>query len=133
VASSFGYVEVFYATGQQPTLLQSLSALQSGGSYGLIEGVTFSPDSSEVAFSAGDGTAKIYDVASPQLITTVASLDSPVITFSPDGQDLATAGHDGAIEIWQAAPGAPLGPGRPHRNRQFGPVQPERRRSGGDR
>lgn len=111
VASTFGYVEVFPLDGRAPTLLPSRSVLEHGGAFGLITSVTFSPDSSKVAFSAGDGTARIFDVATQQQVTTISSLGAPVISsvaFSPNGEELVTSGHDGAIEIWQAATGRPL-------------------------
>jgi WD40 repeat protein len=111
VASTYGYVEVFPLDGNAPTLLPSRSVLEHGGAFGLITSVTFSPDSSEVAFSAGDGTARVFDVASQRQVTTISSLGAPVISsvaFSPRGEELVTSGHDGAIEIWQAATGRPL-------------------------
>ncbi len=110
VASTYGYVEVFHSKAK-PTLIPSLSVLQHGGAFGLIDAVTFSPNSSEVAFSAGDGTARIFDVATQQAVTTISSVGAPVVSsvaFSPNGDELASAGHDGEIEIWQAATGRPL-------------------------
>ncbi len=111
LASTFGYVEVFPIDGKTPTVLPSRSVLEHGGNLGLITSVAFSPSSSEVAASAGDGTARIFDVATQEQVTTISSIGAPVISsvaFSPNGEELATSGHDGAIEIWQAATGRPL-------------------------
>ena len=72
-----------------------------------INGMDFSPDGTQLGIAATDGTAKVLDVESGQIIYTLEGHESAVndIDFSPDGKLIATAGADATIKLWFAEQG----------------------------
>jgi WD40 repeat protein/Tfp pilus assembly protein PilF len=100
--------------------------------------VEFSPDGRQVVTAGWDGAARVWDVATGDLIATLPHED-PVnhATFSPDGRLVATAtGHPtgrhgrGEARVWEIATGRPVTPALRHR----GPDKddPQVRRSSDD-
>ena len=78
---------------------------------GYVWALAFSPNGRLLAAGDGDGTVKIWDVQTRQIITQLAGDTDAVyaVTFSSDGRTLATAGYHGKITLWIVSNWAPLG------------------------
>jgi WD40 repeat protein len=62
----------------------------------------FSPDGTLLASGSNEGTVKIWDVATGNLLRTLEGHSSLIesVAFSPDGNLLAAGGFAGRISIW---------------------------------
>jgi WD40 repeat protein len=67
-------------------------------------------DGTRYLTASGDGTARVWDVASGDLLLTLAGHNGRVwhAAFSPDGERIATAGADGSLILWDAESGEQL-------------------------
>ncbi len=75
----------------------------------VIHAVDWSPDGSQVAGSAEDGTILIWDAASGEVVHTLRENDSPGpgLAWSPDGRQLAATSYNGAVSIWNVSDESP--------------------------
>ncbi|BAY27998.1 WD-40 repeat-containing protein [Calothrix sp. NIES-2100] len=74
---------------------------------GIVNSVTFSPDSKTLVSGSGDKTIKIWNLATGQEIRTLNGHSYSVrsVAISPDGKTLASSSWDKTIKIWSLATG----------------------------
>ena len=72
--------------------------------------VAVSPDGRSFAAAGADGTVRVWDAATGEVIQTLEGHDGSVlaVAFSPDGRTIASSGRDGTIRIWDPASGDEL-------------------------
>ena len=75
-----------------------------------IISIAFSPDGELLATACGDGTIRIWNAKTHQLIRALVGHDNVAssIAWSPNGRTLASAGWDDTVRLWDQATGMPL-------------------------
>jgi WD40 repeat protein len=75
-----------------------------------VSEVAFSQDETRLATASEDGTAKVWDAESGELLLTLEGHTDYVygVTFSPDGRLLATGGTDKTARVWDLDTGEAL-------------------------
>jgi WD40 repeat protein len=79
------------------------------GHSGHVAGVTFSPDGSRLASASWDGSVRVWNAETGQVVRTLRK-NGPAaqfhsVAFSPDGQRLASLDSAGMVVMWDAATG----------------------------
>ncbi len=102
---------ILIAVGDVAELIDARSFIKIRGFEGhsaSITSVAFSPDGKQVLTGCVDGTARLWDAQSAQLIYEVKSDwgSNQSVAFSPDGKQLLTGGEAGSARVWNAADGA---------------------------
>ena len=74
----------------------------TGHSY-YVESVAFSPDGNYVVSGSRDNTAKVWEVATGNVITTFTGHSSYVysVAFSPDGNYVVSGSRDSTAKVWE--------------------------------
>lgn len=72
-----------------------------------VWGVDYSPDGKRIATASQDGTARVWDGTTGELLLTLKGHRESVnsVTYSPDGKRIATGSQDGTAKVWDAATG----------------------------
>jgi WD40 repeat protein/tRNA A-37 threonylcarbamoyl transferase component Bud32 len=79
------------------------SALYLQGHTDVINQVVFSPDGKRIASASKDGTVKLRDTLSGQVVLTLAcEVEVLAVAFRPDGQQLAALDANGVVHLWDA-------------------------------
>jgi WD40 repeat protein len=107
--------------GRQPTEKATLKGhVDPLPLHGGVYGVAFSPDSKTLASAGGDGTIKLWDVATAKEVATFRGHADRVfsVAFSPDGRQLASASYDQTVRLWDLATGK-VTAALPHGSRVF--------------
>ena len=75
------------------------------GHEGQVYAVMFTPDGRSLVSGGDDGTIRIWNPASGQLLRTIYAHDSCTndLAFSPDGRLLASASCDQTIKLWDTS------------------------------
>ena len=84
------------------------SSVSYSGISGWVSSLSFRPDGKTLASGLSDGTIRIWDAQTDELLRTFMGHASGVknIAFHPDGKRLASSGRlDGTIRIWDADTG----------------------------
>jgi WD40 repeat protein len=81
----------------------SLRILNHDGS---VYAVSFSPDGAQVATASDDGTARVWDGVTGEVIATLNHSGwVSAVSFSPDGAQVVTASNDGTARVWDGVTG----------------------------
>jgi WD40 repeat protein len=97
----------YLASSLQPPTFPQLQTIQAHQQ--AVYCVAFSPDSKRLATASADGTARVWDAATGQLLFTLTGHTKEVnsVSFSRDGQTIATTGDDGTVRLWSGTDGTP--------------------------
>ena len=70
-------------------------------------GAAFSPEAARVAMVSDDGAARIFEVASGDILSVLRVRECKIlkVAFSPDGARVLTVSTDGAARVWAASNG----------------------------
>lgn len=74
-----------------------------------VSEVAFNPDGVLLASASVDGTARLWNVESGEVLRTFTSPTGlSAVSFSPDGSRLATGGDDGVVRVWNVDSGGEM-------------------------
>ena len=72
-----------------------------------VHGVAYSPDGTRLTSGSSDGTVKVWNAVTGQVLLTLTGHTDVVyaVAYSPDGSILASASHDMTVRVWDAKTG----------------------------
>jgi WD40 repeat protein len=100
-----------------PNNMAQLLAAQTGrvllsyvGHTAKVSGVAFSPDGALLVTGSADGTARVWNTATSQIVRILAptphnGLSVLSVAFSPDGKTILTANSDHTTRLWSVSSG----------------------------
>ncbi|NEP22522.1 caspase family protein, partial [Moorena sp. SIO3I6] len=108
-----------YQKSLQPTVINEinsslLTALDNvrernrlQGHTGWVTNIAFSPDGKQILSGSDDGTVRLWDTETGQLIHTLEGHTDTVyeIAFSPDGQQILSGSSDNTVRLWDTETG----------------------------
>lgn len=98
------------------------------GHQGRIRHVEYSPDGKRVVTASDDGTARVWDATTEEVLAELRGHQGSVwqAGFSPDGKRVVTASADGTAWVWGLSSllSAPAAPGANSRHSSETPVKP---------
>ena len=68
-----------------------------------VYGVAFSRDGERIASAGGDGTIKLWDSRTGQVVQEIPAHGKAAcsVAFHPDGRHVASTGADGLVKVWE--------------------------------
>lgn len=88
-----------------------------------VHGLRYSPDGRLLVAGCTDGSIRIWDAATFDLVRAIDAHGAPVYSVAfapPDGARFASAGTDGTVRIWETATGAAITKLRGHTGAAMG-------------
>jgi WD40 repeat protein len=110
------YLSQAYARAGEPSValrsyladaMRSIDAerMTLDGHTGALTSAKFSPDGTRIVTADRNGTARVWDAATGQVVTPLPSDGQRTISFSPDGSRIVTAGNNHRARLWDARTG----------------------------
>ncbi|MGH7226149.1 MAG: WD40 repeat domain-containing protein, partial [Gemmataceae bacterium] len=65
----------------------------------------YSPDGRRLASAAGDGTIRLWDVATAKPLHILRGHEATALAFTPDGKLLISGGNEGELHVWYTETG----------------------------
>jgi WD40 repeat protein len=94
-------------TGEELLVLTGHADAMRAGSVhpGGVIGVLFAPDGERLATAGADGSARLWDAGTGELLRVISGhADEIYIALGPEGHRLLTAGYDGWVKVWDVEP-----------------------------